>query len=165
MSEPIQHIKWNVALWGYILRFCDTWCHMSFIHDNYQIKANISATLIVTFSETPPNIYSSWYLYFPAHWRNTWDTVLIGTVKPVCKDHLYNKICYLWFIQYCVWLKTKGSNLLLLTISAFWGSSRWPLATYMSSRRQRSIPLGGRYRQVSLYIVMVDQYLYCMLKG
>ena len=36
-------------------------------------------------------------------------------------------------------------------ISAFWSSSRWPLATLMSSRRQRSIPLGGRYRQVSLY--------------
>ena len=22
-----------------------------------------------------------------------------STVKPVCNDHLYNKICYLWFIQ------------------------------------------------------------------
>ena len=21
------------------------------------------------------------------------------TVKPVCNDHLYNKICYVWFIQ------------------------------------------------------------------
>ena len=43
-------------------------------------------------------------------------------------------------------MKTEGTNLLLLTISAF-----WPLATKMSSRRQRSIQLGGRYRQVSLY--------------
>ena len=48
-------------------------------------------------------------------------------------------------------MKTGGTNLLLLTISAFWSSSRWPRATYMSSRRQISIPLGGRYRQVSLY--------------
>ena len=24
------------------------------------------------------------------------------TVKPVCNDHLYNKIFYLWYIQYCV---------------------------------------------------------------
>ena len=48
-------------------------------------------------------------------------------------------------------MKTEGTNLLLLTISAFWGSSRWPLATYMSSRRQISIPVGGRYRQASLY--------------
>ena len=37
-------------------------------------------------------------------------------------------------------MKTEGTNLLLLIISAFW-----------SSRRQRSIPLGGRYRQVSRY--------------
>ena len=51
-------------------------------------------------------------------------------------------------------MKTDGTNLLLLTISAFWGSSRWPLATLMSSRRQRSIQLDGRYRQVSLYHFM-----------
>ena len=44
---------------------------------------------------------------------------------------------------------TEGTNLLVLTISAFWSSSRWPRA--MSSRKQRSIPLGGRYRQVALY--------------
>ena len=36
----------------------------------------------------------------------------------------------------------------MLTISAFWSSSRWP----RTSRRQRSIPLSGRYRQVSLYL-------------
>ena len=67
------------------------------------------------------------------------------TVKPVC-NHLYNKIHYLWFIQSCVLMKTEGTNLLVLTISAFWSSS--------SSRRQRNIPLGGRYRQVSLYLVL-----------
>ena len=39
-------------------------------------------------------------------------------------------------------MKAEGTNLLLLTISAFWSSVFW---------RQRSIPLGGRYRQVSLY--------------
>ena len=27
-------------------------------------------------------------------------------------------------------MKTECTNLLLLAISAFWGSSRWPLATY-----------------------------------
>ena len=75
---------------------------------------------------------------------------LCVTVKPVCNDHLYNKIYYLWFIQYCVLIKTEGTNLLLLTMSAFWGSSRWPLATKMSSRRQVSILPGGRCRQVSL---------------
>ena len=48
-------------------------------------------------------------------------------------------------------MKTEGTNLLLRTMSVFWSSSRWPLATSMSSRRQRSIPLGG-YRQVSLYL-------------
>ena len=54
---------------------------------------------------------------------------LYSTVKLVCNDHLYDKICYLWFIQLCVLVKTEGTNLPLLTISAFWGSSRWPLAT------------------------------------
>ena len=42
-------------------------------------------------------------------------------------------------------MKTQGTNLLLLTVSAFWSSSR----------RQRNIQLGGRYRQVSLYL---EQY-------
>ena len=51
------------------------------------------------------------------------------TVKPVYNDHLYNKIYCLWFIQSRVLMKTEGTNLLLLTISAFWSSSRWPLAT------------------------------------
>ena len=79
------------------------------------------------------------------------------TVNPVCNDHFYNYIHYQRFIQQCVLMKTEGINLLLLTISAFWSSSRWPLATQMSPRRKRSIPLGGRYRQVSLYI-----YIYCV---
>ena len=34
------------------------------------------------------------------------------------------KIHHLWFIQECVLMKTEDANLLLLTISAFWGSSR-----------------------------------------
>ena len=51
------------------------------------------------------------------------------TVKPVYNDHLYNKMYYLWFIQLSVLMKTECTNLLLLTISAFWSSSRWPLAT------------------------------------
>ena len=50
-------------------------------------------------------------------------------VKPVYNDHLYNKMYYLWFIQWCILMKTEGTNLLLLTISAFWSSSSWPLAT------------------------------------
>ena len=51
------------------------------------------------------------------------------TVKPVCNDHLCDKIYYLWYFQYCVLIKTEGTNLLLLAISALWSSSRWPLAT------------------------------------
>ena len=78
-------------------------------------------------------------------------SMMPGTVKPVCNEHLYNEIYYLWFIQYCVLMMTEGTELLVLIISAFSSSSRWPLATYMSSRRQIGIPLGGRYRQVSLY--------------
>ena len=49
-------------------------------------------------------------------------------MKPVCNDHLYYEIYYLWFNQWCVLMKTGGTNLLLLTISACWSSSRWPLA-------------------------------------
>ena len=52
---------------------------------------------------------------------NTWVTGLAHTVKPVCNDHLPNKMYYLCFIE--------GTNLFLPTISAFWSSSRWPLAT------------------------------------
>ena len=53
-------------------------------------------------------------------------TVNSDTVKPVCYDHLYNKMHYLWFIQECVLMKTEDTNVRLLTISAFWSSSRWP---------------------------------------
>ena len=35
-----------------------------------------------------------------------------GTVKPVSNDHLYNKIYYLWFIQWYILIKTEGTNLL-----------------------------------------------------
>ena len=41
---------------------------------------------------------------------------------------------------------------------AFWSSSRWPLATSMSSRRQISIPFGGRYRQVLLYMQVSKRF-------
>ena len=50
----------------------------------------------------------------------------IHIVKPVYNDHLYDKIYYLWFIQSRVLMKTEGTNLSLLTISAFWSSCRWP---------------------------------------
>ena len=40
----------------------------------------------------------------------------ISTVKPVCNDHLYNKIHHLWFIQSCVLMKIEGNNSLVLTI-------------------------------------------------
>ena len=54
---------------------------------------------------------------------------ITNTVKPVCNDHLYDKINYLWFIQECVLMKNEGINLLLLTMSASWSSCKWPLAT------------------------------------
>ena len=67
------------------------------------------------------------------NWFRVWVTVLFAvhfiTVKPVCNDHLYNKIYYLWFVQWCILIKSEGTNILLLTVSAFWSSSRWPLAT------------------------------------
>ena len=44
-------------------------------------------------------------------------SMILTTVKPVCNDHLCNKIYYLWFIEQWVLMKTEGTN---LTISAFW---------------------------------------------
>ena len=60
-------------------------------------------------------------------------------------------------------MMTEGTNLLVLTFPAFWSSSMWPLATWMSSRRQRSIPLCGRYRQVSLYFIKSTCFFVVML--
>ena len=67
--------------------------------------------------------------------RIVWWDLIFGrkseycTVKPVGNDHLYNKINYLGFIQQCVLMKTEVTILLVLTMSAFWSSSRWPSAT------------------------------------
>ena len=46
-------------------------------------------------------------------------------------------------------MKTEDTNLLLLTISAFWSSSRWPKKDEL--QKADKYPLGGRYTQVSLY--------------
>ena len=43
-----------------------------------------------------------------------------NTKKPVCNDHLCNEINFLWFIQECVLMMIEGTNVLVLTISAFW---------------------------------------------
>ena len=51
-------------------------------------------------------------------------TVNSDTVKPVCNDHLYNKMHYLWFIQECVLMKTEDTNVRLLTIGGPW-PPRW----------------------------------------
>ena len=68
-----------------------------------------------------------------------------STVQPVCNDHIYCKIYYLLLIQQCVLMKTEGTNLLLLTMSAFWSPSRWPLAS----------PEG---REVSHQVVAEDRF-------
>ena len=67
-----------------------------------------------------------------------------ATVKPVCNDHFSNKIYYPWFIQWCVLMKTEGTNLTnLLTISA--------LGHLDELQKAQKYPISGRYRQVSLY--------------
>ena len=75
----------------------------------------------VSFSAVPTNVAIPSVVYV--------NLTLEYTVKPVYSDHLYGKIYCQWFIQYRVLMKTEGTNLLLLTISACWSSSRWPLAT------------------------------------
>ena len=42
---------------------------------------------------------------------------LFQTVKPVCNDHLYDKIYYLWFIQQCIIMITEVTILFVSTIS------------------------------------------------
>ena len=79
------------------------------------------------------NIGTQIYVHkWVSHWSSGFvapiATAVAYTVKPACNDHPYNKIYYLWFIQQWVLMKTEGINLLLLTISAFWNSTRWPLA-------------------------------------
>ena len=49
--------------------------------------------------------------------RTTEKTVI--WVKPVYNDHLYNKVYYLQFIQKYVLMKTEGTNIILVTMSAF----------------------------------------------
>ena len=45
--------------------------------------------------------------------------VIRPTVKPVCNDHLCNKMYYMWFIQWYIFMKTEGIYLNFWTISAF----------------------------------------------
>ena len=66
-------------------------------------------------------------------------------MKPVYNDHLFDKINYLWFIQKCVLMKTEGTNLLVLTMSAFWSSSWSP----------RWAPDG---REVAHKVVVIDRF-------
>ena len=43
---------------------------------------------------------SHYYLYYVNHGKTDKDTCSEqNTVKPVCNDHLYNEIHYLWFIH------------------------------------------------------------------
>ena len=78
-----------------------------------------------------------------SHFHVQWNLSVVTSIMKFITCDLFSNVC----------LMTEGTNLLVLTISAFWSSSRCPLATEMSSGRQRSIPLGGRYRQVSLYFI------------
>ena len=48
----------------------------------------------------------TWTLTFMHH-------IIDYTVKPVCNDHLYNKIYYLCLIQLCVLMKTEGTNYIM----------------------------------------------------
>ena len=72
---------------------------------------------------------SSVAMFHTCSWVSTSLWQILHTVKPVCNDHPYKTIYYLWLIQQCVLMKTESTNLLLLTMSAFWSSSRWSLAT------------------------------------
>ena len=95
-------------------------------------------------------------------WSLPYDTKPLS--EAMLTNHQWGLVafsCCSRYISLCLKLmRIEGTNLLLLTISAFWSSSRWPLATYMSSRRQRSIPLGGRYRQVSLICLYMSSPYY-----
>ena len=74
--------------------------------------------------------------------------LIVITVKPVCNNHLSDKIYSLWFIQQCVLIETECTNLLLqqcLTTGAHLGGP-WP---------PRWAPEG---REVSHCVVAIDRF-------
>ena len=78
--------------------------------------------------QPPVGRYAIYTLFPSAMSQAAW--YFVGnTVKPVCNDHLYNEIYYLCFIQQRVLMITEGTHFLVLAISVFWGSCRWPWAT------------------------------------
>ena len=105
------------------------WEHCLFISEwLYGISGIWSKSILHTLAST--NSFTiQWFNRTSKSTLSNQTKFLSFTVKPVYNDHLYNKIYYLSFIQQCVSMKTENTNLLLLTMSAFWSSSRWPLAT------------------------------------
>ena len=52
--------------------------------------------------------------------ESIYQNILLQWNLSVTTTSLYNNIYFLWFIQQCVLMKTEGTNLFLITISAFW---------------------------------------------
>ena len=44
-------------------------------------------------------ILGVFYMQILSHHYTRHNILITGTVKPVCNDHLYHKIYYLWLIQ------------------------------------------------------------------
>ena len=123
-------LPWVILMWQVFIAVTTEW---------YMCLPRYSSLalwrIILIISPVTMSLYSTYSNNWSAKlcgWRcsgagGNW--AFIATVKPVCNDHLYNKIYYLWFIQWFVLMKPGGTNLLLLSISAVWSSSRWPVAT------------------------------------
>ena len=80
--------------------------HTSYFHEIDQLKILICVNLISSrFAQCKSTYAVSAYLVFfsnpiARHFKlRPQDTATGYTMKPVCNDHLYNKIYYLWFIQ------------------------------------------------------------------
>ena len=51
-------------------------------------------------TQLPRDLYETESMWWYIHLRHTaTEKIWQYTVKPVCNDHLYNEIYYLWFIQ------------------------------------------------------------------
>ena len=75
-------------------------------------------------------------LKFPVTFAEILQIILIAsmyvydyTVKPVCNDHLSNKIYYLWFFSVMCFNKNWWYQFTRANNFCLWSSSRWPVAT------------------------------------
>ena len=130
----------------------------------------------------PPSAWGAFiisFICFVFHFRNIFVFCFILKAYKIILNRIVMPYEYHHWFKHTDTVKPLYNDHLMGYFSAFWGSSRWPRATYMSSRRQKlltrincyiqsslkhitelitgvkSYYRGGRFRQVSLYMLCV----------